>query len=206
MEASRVNAVAGPGGGLAPFLMAIAAWLGAMGAFLVLPALWRSDDRRWWRAVLLAFAGAACVAVAGSLLMAVGMRFLVGVEAARMPELLGFAVLAALAFTAIVQALVARFGSRGWLVALLFLVVQIAASGVSRWARPPRRGRSPRCTRSCRSPARSTPSGAPSPAAASSPAADAVVLVAWLVMALLVTLATAAGASQRDEEAEPAPA
>jgi putative membrane protein len=205
VEASRINAVAGTGGGLAPFLMAVAAWLGALGAFLVLPALRPGDDRRWWRAVLVALAGAAGAAIAGALLMALGMRFLVGVEAARLPELLGFAVLAALAFTAIVQALVAPFGSRGWLAALLFLVVQIAASGVLLTA------------------GTAGPLGALRPflplthaidalrgaiyGGASSAAVDAAVLVAWLVVAVLVTLAVAAGAAADvGEEAEPAAA
>ena len=205
VEASRVNAVAGTGAGLAPFLMAVAAWLGALGAFLVLPALRPGDDRRWWRAMLVALAGAAGVAIAGALLMALGIRFLVGVEAARLPQLLGFAALAALAFTAIVQALVAPFGSRGWLAALLFLVVQIAASGVLLTA------------------GTAGPLGALRPflplthaidalrgaiyGGASSAAVDAAVLVAWLVVAVLVTLAVAAGAAADvGEEAEPAAA
>ena len=133
------------------------------------------------------------------------MRFLVGVEAARLPELLGFAVLAALAFTAIVQALVALFGNRGWLVALLFLVVQIAASGV------PLGGavtgdRSLRCARSLPLTCAIDAFRGAITGGWSSPAIDAVVLVAWLVMALLVTLATAAGASLRDEEGSTAAA
>jgi putative membrane protein len=201
VEAMRVNAVGGPEGGLAPFLMAIAAWLGAMGAFLVLPALWRSDERPWWRAWLLAFAGASAVAVAGSLLMVLGMQLVVGVQVVNMPQLLGFAVLAALAFTAIVQALVALFGSRGWILALLFLVIQVAASGIPL-----------------------TGFAAPGPLAAlgafmpltcaidafqaaiaggrSSVAIEAVVLGAWLLGSVLVTLAVAAGLGQRGSRAE----
>ena len=177
-------------------MMAIAAWLGAMGAFLVLPALWRSDDRRWWRAWLLAFAGASAVAVAGSLLMVLGMQLFVGIGVADLPQLLGFTVLAALAFTAIVQALVALFGNRGWILALLFLVIQVAVSGVPL-----------------------TGFAAPGPLAAlgafmpltraidafqgalaggrSNLAIDAVVLGAWLLGGVLVTLAVAAGLGQR---------
>ena len=78
------------------------------------------------------------------------MRFLVGIEVADLPQLLGFAVLAALAFTAIVQALVALFGNRGWLLALLFLVIQVAASGVPLTGFAGARARSPRSARSCR--------------------------------------------------------
>ncbi len=197
VETSRANAVGGPESGLAPFLMAIAAWLGAMGAFLVLPALWRGDARRWWRAWLLAFAGASAVAVAGSLLMVLGMQLLLGIEVAEPAQLLGFAALAALAFTAIVQALVALFGNRGWILALLFLVIQVAAAGVPL-----------------------TGFAAPGPLAAlggfmpltcaidafqgaiaggrSNLAIDAVVLGAWLLGGVLVTLAVAAGLGQRE--------
>ena len=181
--------------------MAIAAWLGAMGAFLVLPALWRSDNGRWWRAWLLAFAGASAVAVAGSLLMVLGMELLLGIEAAEPAQLVGFAALAALAFTAIIQALVALFGNRGWLLALLLLVVQVAASATPL-----------------------TGFAAPGPLTAigtfmpltvaidafqgtiaggrSNLAIDAVVLGAWLLGGVLVTLAVAAGLGQRGAGAD----
>ncbi len=196
VEATRVNAVTGAEGGLAPFLMAIAAWLGALGAFLVLPAVWRRDDPRWWRSVLVAFGAAAGVAVAGSLLMVLGLRFLLGITVANLPALLGFAALAALAFTAVVQALVALFGNRGWIVALLVLVLGIAASGVP--------------LSSAATPGPLAALGAIVPltyaidafrgaiaGGGSSPALDAIVLAGWLVVGVLVTLAAAAGAGRR---------
>ena len=130
VDATRVNAVGGSAGGLAPFLMALAAWLGVMGIFLVLPAIWAADSRRWVRGVLVAFGIAALVGTAGALLMVAGMRLLLDLQVADLVGLLAFAVLATLAFTAIIQALVALFGSRGWLVALLLLVVQVAALGI----------------------------------------------------------------------------
>ena len=196
VEATRVNGVGGPEGGLAPFLMAIAAWLGAMGAFLVLPALWRGDDRRWWRAWLLAFASASAVAVAGSLLMVVGMQLLVGIEVAEPAQLLGFAALAALAFTAIVQALVALFGNRGWILALLFLVIQVAATGVplTGFAAPgPLAALGALMPLTC---AIEAFQGAIAGGAANL-AIDAVVLGAWLLGGVLVTLAVAAGLERR---------
>ena len=192
IEATRVNPVAGTESGLAPFLMAIAAWLGVLAAFLVIPGIWARDDRRWWRGVLVAFAAAAGVAVAGSLLMVLGLRFLLGVEVAALGQLVAFAILAALAFTGIVQALVVLFGSRGWIVALLLLVVQVAASGMVLGT-----------------------AAVPGPLAVlhpflpltyavdafraaiagggGSPAVDAIVLSAFLVASVLVTLAFAAG-------------
>ncbi|HYO42640.1 MAG TPA: YhgE/Pip family protein [Candidatus Limnocylindrales bacterium] len=196
IEATQANAVGGSQDGLAPFLMALAAWLGVMGAFLVLPAIWASDERRWVRGVVAAFAVAALVGVAGSLLMVAGLQVLLGVQVANPGGLILFAVLSTLAFTAIVQALVAMFGSRGWLVALLLLVVQVAAVAIPFAA-----------------------SMAPGPIAVitpflpmtyavdgfrgaiagsgSSPAIDVLVLAAFLVVALLITLAAAAGPALR---------
>ena len=198
VSATRANAVNGPGAGLAPFLMALAAWLGVLGAFLVLPAIWASDSRRWVRGVLIGFGLAALAGAAGALLMVIGLRFLLGVAVVDIAALLVFAVLATLAFTAILQALVALFGTRGWLVGLLLLVVQVAAAGLPYAA-----------------------SSIPGPVAAlhpflpmtytvdamrgaiagggSSPAVDAFVLAAFLVVALLVTLAAAAGPALRRE-------
>ncbi len=196
VEATAANSVRGSQDGLAPFLMALAAWLGAMGAFLVLPAIWASDRRRGVRGVLVAFGLAALVGVAGSLLMVAGMRVLLDLQVADMIRLVGFAVLATLAFTAIVQALVAMFGTRGWLLALLLLVVQVAAVGIPY-----------------------AESAAPGPIAAinpflpmtyavdglrgaitgggSHPAVDTLVLSASLVVALMITLAAAAGPAIR---------
>jgi putative membrane protein len=201
VEATRVNAVGGSAGGLAPFLMALASWLGAMGIFLVLPAIWAADSRRWVRGVLVAFAIVALVGTAGALLMVAGMRLLLDLQVADIVGLAGFAVLATLAFTAIVQALVALFGSRGWLVALLLLVLQVAAVGIPYAA-----------------------STVPGPIAllhpflpmsyavdamrgaiaggGSVPAVDAVVLTAFLVTALLITLAGAAGVALRRDQAD----
>ncbi len=130
VDATGTSLAGGPGSGLAPFLMALAIWLGALASFLVLPAFWGRDDRRWWRSTMVALAAAATVAVAGSLLMVGGIRFLLGVEVAELGTLVAFAALAALTFTALVQALIALLGSRGWLLALLLLVVQVAAAGI----------------------------------------------------------------------------
>ena len=198
VEATRINAVGGSEAGLAPFLMALAAWLGVMGAFLVLPAIWASDSRRWVRGVLVAFGLAALVGVAGSLLMVAGMRVLVGLQVADMIGLVGFAALATLAFTAIVQALVALFGSRGWLVALLLLVVQVAALGIPYAAPGVLAALQPFLPMTYAVDAlRGAIAGGGSHAAI-----DALVLSAFLVVSLMVTLAAAAGPALRREGGE----
>jgi RND superfamily putative drug exporter len=204
VDATRVNGVTGAESGYAPDFMAIAAWLGALGAFLVIPAVWRrGDDRRWWLAVLRSFGAASAIAGIGTVLMVIVLYLLLGVSVANPGALLLFAVLAALAFSAVVQALVVLFGTRGWLAALLLLVLGIAASGIGMDA-----------------------AAVPGPLAAIRPllpltaaidafrvavvggggslAVDGIVLLGWLVAGLLVSLAAAASADRRvDEDAEP---
>ena len=129
LETGMVDVAAAADAGLAPFLLPIAIWLGVLGAFLVLPGLWWAGSRGFGSATAVSFGAAGTVAMGGALLAAAVLRVLVGVSVASLPMLAAFAVLTALAFTAVVQALVALLGQRGWLVALLLLVVQAAAAG-----------------------------------------------------------------------------
>ncbi len=201
VDATRASPDAGPGSGLAPFLMALATWLGALAAFLVLPALWGRDDRRWWRPVLIASAAAAAVAVAGALLMVGGIRLLLGLDVVQLGSLVAFAVLAALVFAALVQALVALLGSRGWLLALLLLALQVAAAGI------------PLGTAAVPGPLAALHPLLPLTYAVdafrgaitgggSMPAVDAAVLAAFGLVGVLVTLAYSAGAGRRDAKPE----
>jgi putative membrane protein len=114
---------------IAPYVMALALWLGALVAFLVLPAGRRGRGRRWWVGPIAAFAAAAGLGIVGAALMIAGLRLGVGMDVARLPALILVAARAAAAFTAIIQALVVAFGNRGWLVGLLLAAVQAAACG-----------------------------------------------------------------------------
>ena len=119
----------GSGTGIAPYIMALALWLGALVAFLVLPAGRRDPGRRWWTGPIAAFAAAAGLGIVAAILMVAGLRLGVGLDVARLPALVIVAALAAATFTAIIQALVIAFGNRGWLVGLLLAGVQAAACG-----------------------------------------------------------------------------
>jgi putative drug exporter of the RND superfamily len=131
VAASRLNPVATTAAGLAPSFIAISLWVGALAIFLVVPALLgRTDRRRWWRGALAGFGAGALIGIVQALLAVLILRLGLGVEVARLPELLLWAALAAVVFVAIVQAFVALFEYRGWLVALLLLVLQVAAAGV----------------------------------------------------------------------------
>jgi RND superfamily putative drug exporter len=121
---------AGGGGtaaGIAPYVMSLALWLGALVAFLVLPSGRRGRGRRWWAGPVGAFAAAALLGAVGAALMVAGLRLGVGIDVARLPALVAVAALAAAAFAAIIQALVVAVGDRGWLLGLLFAGVQAAA-------------------------------------------------------------------------------
>ena len=125
------------------------------------------------------------------------MQLLVGIAVAEPVQLLGFAALAALAFTAIIQAPVALFGNRGWILALLLLVIQVAATGVPLTGSPRRPDPSRRLapfmplTRAIDAFQGALAGGR------SNLAIDAVVLGAWLLGGILVALAVAAGLGQR---------
>jgi putative membrane protein len=183
--------------------MALGLWLAGLGAFMVLPGAWPAARRRWWRGPLWALAAAAAVVVAGGLLMTGGLGVLVGVEIANVGLLLGFVALSAAAFVATLQALVVLFGARGWLAGLLLAGLQAAAAG---FPYPPETLPGPVAalhpflpmTHAVEAMRASISGGG------SAVGLDAAVLVAWLVMALLVTLAAsagAAGAAGRDKEA-----
>jgi uncharacterized phage infection (PIP) family protein YhgE len=103
-----------------------------------------------------------------------------------------------------VQALVALFGTRGWLAALLLLVLGIAASGIGMDAATvpgPLAAIRPLLPLTAAADAfRGAVVGA-----GGSLAIDAVVLLGWLVAGVLVTLAAAAAAERlTDDDAEPA--
>ena len=166
--------------GLAPYVAALALWLGALAALVVLPPRGRRAGPRA-RAVLLASCGSALSlgVVAASLLVA-GLM-LTGLPIARPSELLVVAVIAAAAFVAVVQALVAAFGQRGWLAGLLLAGIQLAASGPLASVRP-------FLPMSWASDALATTIGGGS--AVTWPAL--VVLGVWLVGALAVTLGLSA--------------
>jgi putative membrane protein len=64
-----------------------------------------------------------------ALLAVAVLRYGVGIEIARLPELVVAAVLAVLAAVAVTQALVVLFGMRGWFLALVLVVLQLSSAG-----------------------------------------------------------------------------
>ena len=180
--------------GPAPYVTALALWLGALAVFVVLPRGRRRTGRRAWTVPLAAFAAALLLSVAAAGLLVAGL-LLAGLTVARPPELLVVATVAAVAFVAIAQALVAAFGRHGWLVGLLLGGIQLAASGLLLpvAALPgPLAALHPLLPMSWASDALATTIGGGT--AAIGPAL--VVLAAWLLGALVVTLALATRGGQ----------
>ncbi len=195
---AAINAANGLDGGLAALLMAVALWLGALGAFLVLPARRAAGGRGWWAGPAAGFAAAAGLGVVAAVLMIAALRLGVGLEVGHLPGLVAVCMLAALAFAAVVQALVVAFGTRGWVAALLLAAVQTAAAGFPYPADAlpgPLAFLHPLLPLSWAADAmRTTVDGG-----SASIAPALVVLAAWLVGALLVTLAVTAGWARREE-------
>ncbi|MER7606720.1 YhgE/Pip family protein [Nocardioides sp. NPDC127503] len=117
---------------LAPAVIALALWLGALAIYLLHPAFpaWRLREALTARR--LTFAGlwpAALVGLAQAVLLVVAAALL-GADLDQPFATVGVAVLAASAFVAVHQAVVALAGQRrGWLISLAFLALQLVSLG-----------------------------------------------------------------------------
>ena len=131
-DIQRVNAVPNNGTGLAPYFMALALWVGAMAVFMLLRSLSvraLASTASSWRVALAGYLPGAVLVTIQALLLVAVLHFGVGVQAARLPLLAGFAVLVSLTFAAINQALIATFGGAGRFLALIFVSLQLTSAG-----------------------------------------------------------------------------
>ncbi|HEY5628506.1 MAG TPA: hypothetical protein VIR16_03265, partial [Candidatus Limnocylindrales bacterium] len=186
----------GNAAGIAPLAMVLALWLGALAALLAVPSLGLGRGRRWWAGPVGAVGLATVAGLVAAGLMVVGLELGLGLPVARLPMLVAVSLLAAAAFAMVVGALVAAFGLRGWVAALLLAGLGVAASGYpfgidalpgplgflrpllpTSWAVDAIRA----CIES----------------ASSSVAVDVAVLAAWLIVAAMVVLAITVGARRR---------
>lgn len=117
---------------LAPAVIALALWLGALAIYLLRPAFPVGRLREALTARRLTFAGlwpAALVGLAQAVLLVVAAALL-GADLARPFATVGIAAIAAAAFVAVHQAVVALTGQRrGWLISLAFLALQLVSLG-----------------------------------------------------------------------------
>ncbi|NGN91822.1 hypothetical protein G5C66_03580 [Nocardioides sp. KC13] len=132
----RVSVASGPSISgatrLAPAVIALALWLGALAVYLLRPAFPAGRLREALTARRLTFAGLWPAVVVGLVqaVLLVGAARLLGADLAEPFAALGVAVLAAAVFVAVHQAVVALAGQRrGWLISLAFLALQLVSLG-----------------------------------------------------------------------------
>lgn len=133
-EASRLNAVHDFGSARAPLLLALGLWAGALAGYLLIRPLSARALASSANSPSVALAGylpGAVLGLAQAGLAALVLQFAVDIQAASWWAFLGVALLVALTFVAVNQALVALFGAAGRIVAVLLLGIQLAASGAT---------------------------------------------------------------------------
>ncbi|WP_055556306.1 YhgE/Pip family protein [Streptomyces sp. NBRC 110028] len=120
------------GTGFAPYFIPLSLWVGAMVAYMLIPPLNAravAAGASSWRVAL---AGWLPVAAIGALqtaaLMAV-LHWAVGLQMVRAAGTIGFLMLVAACFAAIVQWLNARFGPAGRILVLALLMLQLTSAG-----------------------------------------------------------------------------
>ncbi|AIY02861.1 hypothetical protein ART_3262 [Arthrobacter sp. PAMC 25486] len=120
------------GAGLAPFFLVLALWIGAfMLVQVVRPLTVRAlaSNAPSGKIALGGWLPFAAVATAQALLLYAVVKFGLGLEPSHPWLTLGLLLLASLAFTALIQEVVALLGMPGKLVVLILLVLQLDSSG-----------------------------------------------------------------------------
>ncbi|HEY4534496.1 MAG TPA: YhgE/Pip domain-containing protein, partial [Enteractinococcus sp.] len=128
----RLHEVPGYGWGLAPYFMGLALWVGAMGYFLMQPAInvrriMATDSRL--RAVLASITPAFLMAFVQSALMVTFVRFVVDIDMAQTAGVYALSFFASLTFFILNQMLIAVFDAPGRFFALVLIVLQLSAAG-----------------------------------------------------------------------------
>ncbi|GAA2032722.1 YhgE/Pip domain-containing protein [Yaniella flava] len=132
LEQQRLHEVDGYGWGLAPYFMGLALWVGAMGYFLMQPAInlrriATADSRL--RAVLTSLTPAFSMAFVQSTLMVTFVRFVVGIDMAQTAGVYALCFFASLTFFIVNQMLIAVLDAPGRFIALVLIVLQLSAAG-----------------------------------------------------------------------------
>ena len=120
------------GAGLAPFFMALAAWIGAYVLFLLVRPLSDralSSSQAPLRVALGGWLTPALVGVAQMVVLLATIAIGLGIEPAHAALTLAFMALVSVTFVAIVQALNAWFGAVGQFLGLVLLVTQLVTAG-----------------------------------------------------------------------------
>jgi putative membrane protein len=120
------------GAGLAPFFLALAAWIGGYVLFLLFRPLSRramAANQTPIRVALGGWFGPLAVGVCQMVVMLTVVAFAVKVHPADFPATLGFLILVSAVFIAVVHMLNAWFGAAGQFLGLVLMVVQLVSAG-----------------------------------------------------------------------------
>ncbi|MGN5732941.1 YhgE/Pip family protein [Arthrobacter psychrochitiniphilus] len=120
------------GSGLAPFFLVLALWIGAFMLVQVMRPLTvraLASNAPSWKIAIGGWLPFAAVATAQALLLYAVVHFGLGLEPSHPWLTLGLLMLASLAFTALIQGIVALLGTPGKFVVLILLVLQLVSSG-----------------------------------------------------------------------------
>lgn len=120
------------GTGLAPYFIPLSLWVGAMVAFMLLPALSKralAAGAPGWRITLGSWLPAYAVGVVQVLALMAVLHWGLGLEMVRSAGTIGFLLLATACFTAIIQLLGAFFGPAGRVLTLVVLMLQLTSAG-----------------------------------------------------------------------------
>ncbi|MFF8785481.1 YhgE/Pip family protein [Streptomyces sp. NPDC015125] len=120
------------GTGLAPYFIPLSLWVGAMVAFMLLPALSKralAAGAPGWRITLGSWLPAYAVGVVQVLALMAVLHWGLGLEMVRSAGTVGFLLLATACFTAIIQLLGAFFGPAGRVLTLVVLMLQLTSAG-----------------------------------------------------------------------------
>jgi len=131
---SKLDSVPSYGYGLAPYFMALGAWVGGLSIYMLLRAIpLRAVEagRPGWLAALLGYLRGAWIALVQAALLYLVVTVGIGVHPANPVGLALFVGLCSVAFTAVNHALMVLFGSRGRFLGLILLVLQVAAAGAT---------------------------------------------------------------------------
>lgn len=120
------------GSGLAPFFLVLALWIGAFMLVQVMRPLTvraLASNAPAWKIAIGGWLPFAAVATAQALLLYAVVKFGLGLEPSHPWLTMGLLLLASLAFTALIQGIVALLGTPGKFVVLILLVLQLVSSG-----------------------------------------------------------------------------
>ncbi|EGW36998.1 YhgE/Pip domain-containing protein [Desulfosporosinus sp. OT] len=123
------------GVGLTPFYTVLAIWVGGLllSSLLSVEHTALEDVRNQKLTIMQANYGKMLLFLAMSIIQAIivtlGDKYILGVNPANMPLMLGFAILSGICFTTIIFTLVSIFGNVGKAIVVVIMVFQIAGSG-----------------------------------------------------------------------------